>query len=335
MQPDRQFLLRLITDDVPRDQQPGSPGARADAELLDAYSQAVVNVVETVSPAVVGLAGRQGTQSSGSGSGFIITPDGFALTNSHVVHSRRRLVGTTQEGDQLDVELIGDDPATDLALVRLHASDLPYARLGESASLRVGQLAIAIGSPFGLQSTVSTGVISALGRSMRGQDGRLIENVIQHAAPLNPGNSGGPLVDTRGRVIGINTAIVAMAQGLGFAVPADTAKWVISELLEHGHVRRPQLGISATVSPLSRRLIRRHDLLSDFAVEVVSVDPRGAAAAAGLAVGDLIISVDGRIVSSVDDLHRLLTSQRERDILLLTVLRDDEQLEIGVRLAAK
>ena len=207
----------------------------ADTDLLDAYSQAVIRVVEAVSPAVIGLAAGEGGR-SGSGSGFLVTADGYALTNSHVAGGRAKLVATTADGDRLNAQVIGDDPATDLALVRLAARDLPFAPLGDSDALRVGQLLIAIGSPFGFQSTVSTGVVSALNRTMRGEEGRLIENIIQHSAPLNPGNSGGPLVDSRGHVVGVNTAIIAMAQGLGFAVPANTARWVISELLSHGRV---------------------------------------------------------------------------------------------------
>src|SRR5262245_13018958 len=210
-----------------------------DAELLDAYSQAVMGVVGRVGPAVISVAGHPADNRPGQGSGFVITPDGFALTNSHVVHGRHRLRATTEEGDALDARLVGDDPSTDLALIRLAARDLPHAELGDSDGLRVGQLVIAMGNPFGFRSTVSTGVISALGRAMRSQQGRLIENIVQHTAPLNPGNSGGPLVDSKSRVVGINTAVIAMAQGLGFAVPATTARWVVGELLAHGRVRRP------------------------------------------------------------------------------------------------
>ena len=194
-------------------------------------------------------------------------------------------------------------------LFRLAARDLPFAPLGDSDALRVGQLLIAIGSPFGFQSTVSTGVVSALNRTMRGEEGRLIENIIQHSAPLNPGNSGGPLVDSRGRVVGVNTAIIAMAQGLGFAVPANTARWVISELLSHGRVRRLHLGITATLVSLPRRLMVDLDLLNDRAIEVVAVEPGGSAAAAGIRPGDLILAAGGRLLNSIDDLHRLLSGK--------------------------
>ena len=220
-----------------------------DKELLDAYSQAVIRVAENVGPAVVSITHAERPGRSGIGSGVIIAPDGYALTNSHVVGRRGEVWASTSEGDRLAAEVVGDDPATDLALIRLAARDLPYANLGDSHALRVGQLVIAMGNPLGFQSTVSTGVVSALGRGLRSQEGRAIEHVVQHTAPLNPGNSGGPLVDSGGRIVGINTAIIAGAQGLGFAVPANTARWVISEVLSHGTVRRPLLGVTATVAP--------------------------------------------------------------------------------------
>jgi S1-C subfamily serine protease len=239
-------------------------------------------------------------------------------------------MATTADGDRLDVEVVGDDAATDLALVRLAARDLPCAPLGDSDGLRVGQLLIAIGSPFGFQSTVSTGVVSAMNRAMRGEQGRLIENIIQHSAPLNPGNSGGPLVDSRGYVVGVNTAIIAMAQGLGFAVPANTARWVISELLSHGRVRRLQLGITAALVSLPRRLIVDLDLLNDRALEVVAVEAGGSAAAAGVRPGDLILAAGGRLVSSIDDLHRLLSNRGAHRDLVLAVVRAGRELELHV-----
>lgn len=331
-------LLQLIQSD-PQDHRPvnspavssTSPAAVDDANLLDAYSQAVVRVVESVGRAVVGVAGPRGTQQGGQGSGFVITPDGYALTNSHVVHGRDKLTATTYDGDRIDAELIGNDPATDLALVRLAARDLPMCALGDSDLLRVGQLAIAIGNPLGFESTVSTGVVSALGRAMRSQHGRLIESIIQHTAPLNPGNSGGPLVDSRGQVVGVNTAIVPMAQGLGFAVPANTARWVIGELISHGRVRRPYLGISATVVPLERRLVREHDLLSDRAVQVIALEPSGPAMSAGMQAGDLIVAVNDRVVTSVDDLHQILSRMPVDQPVVLSLLRGDRTLELRVR----
>jgi S1-C subfamily serine protease len=299
------------------------PAATGDADLLDAYSQAVVNVVERISPAVISVFSRDDEGRGGSGSGFILTPDGYAITNSHVVDERPQLAAETNDGDRLRIELVGDDPATDLAVIRLAASGLPHAQFGDSAALRVGQLVIAMGSPLGLQSTVSTGVVSALGRSMRARDGRLIENVIQHAAPINPGNSGGPLVDSRGRVIGINTAIIAMAQGLGFAIPSTTAEWVLSEILAHGGVRRRQLGIVAQVSRLPRTLVRELDLLADYGVEVRDVVPKSVAARAGVLPGDIIVSLAGRLVTSIDDLHRLLMTLPTEQEIELSLVRGD------------
>ncbi len=307
----------------------------SDAELLDAYSQAVIHVVETVSPAVISITGRDGNGRGGSGSGFIVTPDGYAITNSHVVDDRANLEAETTEGDRLLAELVGDDPATDLAIVRLAANSLPYAQLGDSDALRVGQLVIAMGSPLGLQSTVSTGVVSALGRSMRARDGRLIESIVQHAAPINPGNSGGPLVDSRGLVVGINTAIIAMAQGLGFAIPANTAEWVLQEVLTHGGVRRRQLGIVANVTRLPRALVRALDLLAEHGVEVREVAERSVADLAGIRPDDIIVALAGRLVTSIDDLHRLLMTMPTDQGFELTVIRGETQRTILVPASIK
>jgi S1-C subfamily serine protease len=335
---EQQRLLELINsgtqsdDDTPRATRSGGPDHVGDRALLDAYSQAVVGVVQTLLPAVIGVSSEPGESRGSSGSGFLVTPDGYALTNSHVVHGRAKLVATTPDGDRLPAQLVGDDPATDLALVRVAAGDLPFARLGESSGLQVGQLVIAIGDPLGFQSTVSTGVVSALGRAMRGRDGRLIENIIQHSAPLNPGNSGGPLVDSRGRVVGINTAIVALAQGLGFAIAGDTAKWVIGQLIQHGKVRRPYLGIAATAVPIARQLARELDLLANRAVQVLQVDAGTPAYEAGVRPGDLIVAVDGRLVASVDDLHRLLSKLPEGHWVTLNVIRHQRAIDARVRL---
>lgn len=308
---------------------PARPPA-GDTDLLDAYSRAVIHVVDTVSPAVVSVGGPRGDRNGGSGSGFLITPDGYALTNSHVVSGRERLTAETADGDHVDADVIGDDPATDLAILRLASRDLPYAELGDSTALRVGQLLIAMGSPLGLHSTVSTGVVSALQRSMRGRDGRLIENIIQHSAPINPGNSGGPLVDSRGRVVGVNTAIIAFAQGLGFAVPSSTSKWVVGEILSHGHVRRRQLGIVAKTVHLPRSVVRALDLLADQAVEVMDVTPKSAAEAAGLRAGDWIVAIHDRVVTSIDDIHRLLTLLPHDQTMSVSIVRDDRRLEMEV-----
>ena len=320
----------------------GAPGrcevretGKTDVELLDAYSRAVINVVEAAGPAVVGISiGREKTEETylqtGAGSGMIIAPDGYILTNDHVVHQAEQLTATLADGGRLAAILVGTDPGTDLALIRANASSLPYATLGDSSLLRVGQLVIAIGNPFGFQSTVSTGVVSALGRALRSREGRLIENIVQHTAPLNPGNSGGPLVDSRGRVVGVNTAIIAMAQGIGFSIPSNTAKWVVSQLLTQGRVRRSFLGIAARQRQLNRRLVRYYNLAGDQAVEVISVDPRGPAGQAGMKEGDFIISMNEHNITSVDDLHHFLAEWSIGRPVTLTLLRGQEQVKMDV-----
>lgn len=307
----------------------------SDLELLDAYSRAVINVVDLVGPAVVSVnmggpgRGRQ-PEMTGAGSGAIFTPDGYILTNSHVVHKAARLEVMMTDGRQFRASLIGEDPSTDLAVIRIDAFGLPYASFGDSRALRVGQLVIAIGNPLGFQSTVSTGVVSAVGRSLRGVSGRLIEEIIQTDVPLNPGNSGGPLVDSRGRVIGINTAVIRMAQGISFSVPIDTAKRVVPQLLTHGRVRRGILAIGGQQRPLDRRLTRALRLSQSHAVEVISVEPDGPGARAGLREGDLILSINERIVTSVDDLHRFLAEWPIGGAAALTVLRGIEQRSLEV-----
>lgn len=308
-----------------------APAETSDVELLDAYSRAVIQVVDTVGPAVVGIfVGHQEQGQAGAGSGVVITPDGYILTNDHVVHGAGKIGVRLCDGTSLAAQLIGTDPATDLAVIRVTASSLPHAILGDSVTLKVGQLVIASGNPFGFQSTVSTGVVSALGRALRSQEGRLIENIVQHTAPLNPGNSGGPLVDSRGRVVGINTAIIAMAQGIGFAIPSATAKWVVSQVLLHGRVRRGFLGLAGRPRPLERRLVRFHQLSGEFAVEAISVDPKGPAALGGLKTGDLIVAINGASVASVDDIHRFLSEWPLGQGVTLTVLRGSERRELDV-----
>lgn len=323
---ERDLLTRInanTSDSEPIQNPAPRPAERREADLLDAYSSAVVNVVEQASSGVIGIRTESGRQRGGAGSGFVITPDGYALTNSHVVHDAEKLIVTTLDGDKIHADLVGDDPATDLALIRLAARDLPCITLGDSDALRVGQLVIAMGDPFGFHATVSTGVVSALGRSMRGQEGRLIENIIQHSAPLNPGNSGGPLVDSRNRVVGINTAIIAFAQGLGFAVPSNTASRIVGELITHGEVRRRFLGVAAAVVPIPRSVVLELDLLTDQGVAVMTLEPKGAAARAGLEVEDVIVSINGRIVSSIDDLHRLLSSLPFEQPLVVSFVRNN------------
>lgn len=332
-------LLRLLAGGQ---LQPGGNGVSAqtvrpetDEDLLDAYSRAVVGVVDKVGPAVVSIGVRKRTRSlrygqEGAGSGVIIAPDGFVLTNHHVVEGAEDVQVRLTDGRSFSAHLVGSDPATDLAVVRAEASNLPTAELGDSDSLRVGQLVIAIGNPLGFQSTVSTGVISALGRALRSQAGRLIENVIQTDVPLNPGNSGGPLVDSRGRVIGINTAMIFMAQGISFAVPVNTVKWVVGELVTRGKVRRAYLGIAGQVRPIGRRIQRHLELQAATAVEVVSVEEEGPAHQAGVREGDLMLSVNGKSVASVDDIHRLLTGWTVGSPLSLTILRNGERLAVQI-----
>ncbi|HEX8949425.1 MAG TPA: trypsin-like peptidase domain-containing protein [Dissulfurispiraceae bacterium] len=307
----------------------------SDTELLDAYSRAVIKVVDTVGPAVVGItvgtgSEQYGPEQAGAGSGTLIAPDGYILTNDHVVHGAERVSVVLADGASHNAEVVGTDPATDLAVVRANASNLPYATIGDSSTLHVGQLVIAIGNPFGFQSTVSTGVVSALGRALRSREGRLIENIIQHTAPLNPGNSGGPLVDSRGRVVGINTAIIIMAQGIGFSIPSTTARWVVSQLLAHGRVRRGYLGIAGRQRPLNKRIVRFHNLTVNAAVEIMSVDAYGPAWQAGMREGDLIVSIHGQNVESVDDLHRFLAEWPIGNPVPLIVIRGTELLHLEI-----
>jgi S1-C subfamily serine protease len=313
--------------------QPGDEPT-SDQELLDAYSRAVVHVVDAVGPAVVnigvGRKTRRGEQ-SGAGSGVVIAPDGYILTNSHVVHGATRLTIAFTDGSTRAATLVGTDPPTDLAVIRTFDSGLAYAKLGDSTGVRVGQLVIAMGNPLGFESSVSTGVVSARGRSMRSQEGRLIENIIQHTAPLNPGNSGGPLLNSHGAVIGINTAIIPMAQGIGFAVPANTADVVLSQIIQHGRVRRGFLGISARTRPLDRRLVRALGLSAEQAVEVMKLEIDGPAQRAGLRSGDVVVAMNDQPVRSVDDLHRLLSEWRPGEPARVSLLRGNTLCQIEIR----
>lgn len=306
-----------------------------DIELLDAYSRAVTTVVEHVAPAVVSIvvearSRRQEQMLAGAGSGVVIAPDGYILTNNHVVSGFSFVNVRFMDGTSRAATLIGNDPPTDLAVIQVDASGLPYAVIGDSDSLHVGQVVIAIGNPLGFDSTVSTGVISALGRSLRSQDGRLIENIIQHTAPLNPGNSGGPMVNSRGQVVGINTAIIAMAQGIGFSIPSNTANRVVSQLLLRGKVQRGYLGIVAGTRRLDRRLVRFLNLTEEMAIEVVSVAPDGPGDQAGIEPGDLLAAIGDRKLTSVDDLHRFLTEWPVGKSVKLTIIRGKEKLQLEV-----
>ena len=310
---------------------PGSPPA-ADPDLLDAYSVAVTSAVGAVAPAVVHLnvtRGR-GRRERGTGSGFFFTPDGLLLTNSHVVHGASEIRVLTLEAEDLVAEIVGDDPDSDLAVIRTSASSAPHVRFGRSATLKIGQLAIAIGNPLGFEHSVTAGVISAVGRSLRASTGRLIEDVIQTDAALNPGNSGGPLIDSRGRVIGVNTAIIPGAQGICFATAVDTAEWVLAQLLQHGRVRRAWLGIAGFNAPLARRVARHYELENISGVRIRSIEPGSPAARAGLEAGDLIVQLDGETVSGIDRLQRLLDSQRIGRESTLTFLRRTQKLNIPV-----
>ncbi len=329
---------------------PESLEPREDAGVLDAYSRTVTQVAETATPAVVSIAVErrgaheshassgsphsnesrgQGRSEGGSASGFVFTPDGLVLTNSHVVHGARSVRVVSSRGDELGADLIGEDPHTDTALLRVAAA-MPALELGRSATLRVGQLVVAIGNPFGFDCTVTAGVVSALGRSLRAVSGRLIENVIQTDAALNPGNSGGPLVDSRGRVVGMNTAIIAVAQGICFAIGIDTVQQVVVELLRHGRVRRASLGIGAQTVPIPQRLRRHFELTQRHAARVLQVMTDGPSARAGVETGDLLVGFEGEPLEGVDDLHRSLIGSRIGLPITLDLIRRGRRLQIEV-----
>ena len=313
-----------------------------DAGLLDSYSRAVTTAVERVSPSVVNVEVHQAPQTTGrarsseprerrgGGSGFVFTPDGLILTNSHVVHDATRIEVTLADGRRAPAHTIGDDPATDLAVIRIDASGLQAVPLRDSQQLRPGQMAIAIGNPYGFQSTVTAGVISALGRSLRSYSGRLIEDVIQTDAALNPGNSGGPLVDSRGQVIGVNTATILPAQGICFAIGINTAKFVASRLLRDGRIRRSYIGVSAQTVPIHRRVVRFYGLARETGVVVVGIEDQSPARAAGLREGDVIVALDEKPVAGVDDLHRLLTDAQVGARCAVTVIRHTERLILPI-----
>jgi S1-C subfamily serine protease len=342
-------VLELIAPDgldpAPNGADPAAPARPEthpeDAELLDAYSRAVIHATEQVTPAVVyievrraagggGGPSRSGSPPAGSGSGFVFTPDGMILTNSHVVSGAGRVDVTLSDGRTVRADLIGDDPETDLAVLRVGDAPVPPAPLGESRDLRPGQLVIAIGNPYGFQYSVTAGVVSALGRSLRARSGRLMDDIIQTDAALNPGNSGGPLVTSRGEVVGVNTAVILPGQGICFAIPIHTAKFVAARLIKDGRIRRGYLGIGGQNVAIRRRTVRFHALPLESGIRVVTVEPGSPAERSGLEVGDLIVGFDGMPVAHVDDLHRLLTDARIGVAVDLAILRRTEKRDLRV-----
>jgi S1-C subfamily serine protease len=323
---------------------PSSPGAEGesgilehDSRLLDEYSRTVVGAVERVASAVVNIdvkaraEGRRGPREiDGSGSGFVITPDGFILTNSHVVHRADQITINLPDGREYPAQLIGDDPDTDLAVIRIDAPQLIHVRLANSETLRVGQIVIAIGNPLGFQASVTAGVISALGRSMHAQSGRLIDNIIQTDAALNPGNSGGPLVNSAGEVIGVNTAMIRPAQGICFAIASNTAKFVAGWLIKEGKIRRSYIGVAGQNVPIHRRIVRFYNLPFETAVLVASVEKESPAAKAGLHEGDLIVAFNGKPIGSIHDLHKMLMGDQIGIAARLLIIRHTEKLELSV-----
>jgi len=322
---------------------PVSPtNSHTDEELLDSYSRAVITAAERVSPSVVFIEvvqavsargrgpARGRREARGSGSGFIFTPDGFILTNSHVVHGATRIDVTLLDGHKYQADLIGDDPDTDLAVIRINAPNLVPARLGDAQNIRVGQLVLAIGNPYGFQYSVTAGVVSALGRSLRSQSGRLMDAVIQTDAALNPGNSGGPLVNSRGEVIGVNTAMILPAQGICFATSIDTAKFVASRLIRDGKVSRSYIGLAGQNVPLPRRIVRYYDLPVESGILVVSFEDQSPARKGGVREGDIIISFDDQATKGIDDLHKLLTEERIGQQSSVSIIRGTQKLSLVV-----
>jgi len=313
--------------------------AQRDRELLDDYSRTVASVAEGLSPSVVKISvvGEPPARRpdagpvTGSGSGFVVTPDGYILTNSHVVAGAKHLTVSLLDGRNVPAHLVGDDPDSDLAVVRIHEPDLQAVALGDSTSLRVGQIAIAIGNPYGLNCTVTAGVVSALGRSLRTQTGRLVDDVIQTDAALNPGNSGGPLCDGQGRVIGVNTAMIMPAQGISFAIAVNLATFIMGKLIHDGRIRRCYLGLAGQNVPLHRRVVRYFQLPSETACLVVSVEPGSPAELAGVREGDRVVALGDQTVANIDDLHRLLTEDKAGKLMDMAVVRGTQRVVLPVR----
>ena len=336
-------LIKTISADAvqPVGKQVPEMATDRDDALLDAYSRAVVSASEKVSPSVVNIevqqAGKGRTSTprtarevNASGSGFLFTPDGFILTNSHVVHNAETIMVGIPDGRRFQAQLVGDDPDTDLAVIQVHAPNLRPALLGDSQRIRVGQLAIAVGNPYGFQYTVTAGVVSALGRTLRSYSGRLIDSVIQTDAALNPGNSGGPLVTSRGEVIGVNTAAILPAQGICFAIGINTAKFVVASLIKDGKVRRSSIGVGGQNVQIHRKIVRFYDLLVESGVMIVSIQPDSPALRAGLRVGDIIVGFGGTPVSGIDDLHKLLTQEKVGVSFPIAIIRGTEKVMLFV-----
>ena len=336
-------VIEWISNDTvkPEDRQAEQTSSPPDDGLLDAYSHAVITAAEKVSPSVVNIEVRQqmrgrnaeprsSREVQASGSGFIFTPDGFILTNSHVVHGAEEIKVMLPDGRQFQAQMVGDDPNTDLAVIRIDAPRPMAVSLGDSQTIRVGQLVIAIGNPYGFQYTVTAGVVSALGRSLRSFSGRLIDSVIQTDAALNPGNSGGPLVTSRGDVIGVNTAVIMPAQGICFAIGINTAKFVVASLIKDGKVRRSYIGVGGQNVPLLRRIVRFHDLPAESGVLVVSIEADSPAMRAGLRGGDIIVGFGGSAVAGIDELHKLLTQEKVGVSLPIVIIRGTEKLSLPI-----
>jgi S1-C subfamily serine protease len=320
----------FVSDAGPEPDRAQAASLPTEGEALDAYSRVVTGVAESVSPSVVRIQVENSRRRGGSGSGFIFTPDGFILTNSHVVHGAEALKVWTPGSGEYSAHLVGEDPDTDLALVRIDAPGLQAVKLGDSRKIRVGQLVVAIGNPYGFHYTVTAGVVSALGRSLRSQSGRLIEDVIQTDAALNPGNSGGPLVNASGEVIGVNTATILPAQGLCFAISVGTAQFIASKLIREGVVRRSYIGVQAQTAGLNRAIAHHYDLTITSGALVLSVEAGGPAAKAGLQEGDVIVAFEGQPVEGVDVLHRLLDERRIGQTTNLVVLRGSKRVELRI-----
>jgi S1-C subfamily serine protease len=305
---------------------PAAPASRRDDELLDSYSQTIAAVVNRVAPTVVNIRVLSGERGQGGGSGFIVARDGFILTNSHVVHGARELEVTLHDSRVFPAQVVGTDPETDLAVIRIDAPDIQHARLADSAKIRVGQIAVAVGSPYGFQQTVTAGIVSALGRSMRAESGRLMDEIIQTDAALNPGNSGGPLLNSAGEVIGVNTAVILPAQGICFAIASNTARFVTGWLIKDGYIRRSSIGVAGQNVPLHPRVVRFHKLPNDRGVLVMEVEPGSPAAVTGLQKGDTIVGFKGQPISTVDDLHKNLVASEIGVPSPLMFLRGTEKL---------